>query len=103
MSGRQYENYFCNSVKGENFAIIRLPESGARWISKNKYIPQNIPCDLIIGFENKTALIDLKSIEGERFTYTMVWSKPHQAEGMHDFFKKSRVLDSGLYYLFSKK
>ena len=102
MSGRQYENYFCNSVKGENFAIIRLPESGARWISKNKYIPQNIPCDIIIGFKNKTALIDLKSIEGERFTYTMVWSKPHQAEGMHDFLKNQGCWTAGFIIFFQK-
>ena len=101
-SGDNYENLFYNALKSQEIALIGLPATGAKFISKDKYITMPIACDTIIGKFKKTILLDIKSVKSDSFSYSEIHNKKHQIEYLFKFYINGGCYASGFVIFFIK-
>ena len=84
--GDMYEIYFKNLVESEGFAYIQLPRAGGKFTGKNTSpFLKKICCDFIVGYEHRTALIDVKTTEKKSYTYSLIHSNQEQYRTLTQF------------------
>lgn len=76
--GALFESMFETFCKKSQVAVTRFP-NGCKRLSPTKLLPMKTPCDWIISYDSKTALIDTKTCETS-FPHSHIL--PHQVNEM---------------------
>lgn len=73
--GSGFEKQFKVRCNLNNVAYIHLPQMGAEFKRNLDHEKRTIPCDFIIGHKNMACLIDTKSVDADRLSYSEINSK----------------------------
>ena len=102
LAGKRFENFLEHRFVELGWQYVHLPQSGARWVGKNRIISQSIICDFIVGAGGKTMLIDAKSISSKRYSYSKIKQNISHIKEMHRFISGGGCFDGGFIVFYEK-
>lgn len=83
-NGASFEELIEARSRIQGITYVQIPD-GCKQISAFKTIRVPTPFDVILGFGKNILFCDLKSTEGNSFTYSMI--KPHQLRALSELSK----------------
>jgi penicillin-binding protein-related factor A (putative recombinase) len=70
-NGQLFEQVFEYRCRLSHVSVTRIPD-GSKRLSQKVIIPIKSPFDYVASFEGKIALLDTKTIEGDKFSHSLI-------------------------------
>lgn len=85
--GNLFEHVFFRTCRSHGVAVTRIPD-GCRQVG-NKLIRVKTPCDWVLTYKNRTALIDTKTAQGDVFNVSKITE--HQVNELYSHEKLGAI------------
>ena len=102
--GKSYEGYFENTARSHGLSVLRIPQSGMRYLPGGREQKTTSPFDYVVGYKGLTSILDVKSSKDKKaFSYSAIHDKPHQMTNLILFYANGNgCRSSGMIVFFER-